>query len=197
MMVPQEIDWTNADPTDEQRSERRRIHVAWEDAAYTFKLHCRSLGMSEEMLVSAWNKGIDYIKAGQRACESTIERIMVAPLVLADWAGFGMAPTPVYLPDSDEPAPIGDLLIVPQFKFGRYRADFAIIARHDGCTKVFFVECDGREFHMDQAKDQARDSYLKALGVTLIRLTGRDINSSPAGAAQRVVFVVTAWKADQ
>lgn len=183
--------------TGDQISNRRRISKAHADAVHGFQLRCHGLGIAGDWYTSVLQEAQGYIDLGCNACESTIERIMVAPLVLADWHGFYSVPAPVFMPDSDTLVPVGDIIIVPQMRFGRFRADFAILARHNERTKWFFVECDGRDYHMDQAKDQRRDDYLKALGVTLIRLTGRDISSSSMGAVQRVIFVVTAWKADQ
>lgn len=175
------------------RRDRRPI-VAYEDAIFSLKRRARRMGASHEITIGLIQKGIEYVDLGLPVCESPIEGIMLPPLVFADWHGFENIPVPVYLDGSDDPAPDSDIIIVPQMRFGRYRADFAIVCQAGDARKIFFVECDGSDFHQDAAHDLARDGYLKTLGITLIRLTGREISANAASALQKVVFVVTAWK---
>lgn len=175
------------------RADRRQT-VAAEDIMFRFKQRCFAMGCSPVMTKILLQNGYEDAEKARSVVESPIEDIMVMPLVFADWFGFYAAPVPVYLEGSSAPAPDSDILIIPQMKFMRFRADFGIVCQAGDARKIFFVECDGNEFHQDVAHDLERDRYLKALGVTLIRLTGSEINASPAAALQRVVFVITAWK---
>ena len=72
----------------------------------------------------------------------------------------------------------------------RYRLDFAIF-----CTRgALAVECDGEDFHgtgPQRRKDRAKDTRLRRMGWTVVRLTERAIVKSPAACARRVHAAVT------
>jgi very-short-patch-repair endonuclease len=58
----------------------------------------------------------------------------------------------------------------PQLPVGRFFADFGNpVAR-------IVVECDGKEFHRDTAKDCARDQEMEAMGWTVVRIPGWQCN---------------------
>jgi very-short-patch-repair endonuclease len=59
------------------------------------------------------------------------------------------------------------LVFYPQYPVGRYFVDFA-----NPVAKVA-LECDGRAWHQDAAKDRARQDDIEALGWTVYRFTGR------------------------
>lgn len=64
--------------------------------------------------------------------------------------------------------------LIPQYQIGPYRVDFAI-PKHKQV-----IEIDGREFHTepeDVAKDHERDRELIALGWTVERITGAQVNA--------------------
>ena len=65
-------------------------------------------------------------------------------------------------------------VLYPQFPVGRYFADFA-----NPRARVV-VECDGAAFHVDAAKDAARQRDIEALGWTVYRLTGKECVSLPS-----------------
>lgn len=54
----------------------------------------------------------------------------------------------------------------PQFPVGRFFVDFG-----NPVAKVA-IECDGAEWHQDQAKDAARDQELESMGWQVIRIPG-------------------------
>lgn len=54
----------------------------------------------------------------------------------------------------------------PQLPVGRFFVDFG------NPVHRVAVECDGREFHKDKAKDAARDAELSAMGWTVHRIEG-------------------------
>lgn len=61
-----------------------------------------------------------------------------------------------------------DVILYPQFPVGRFFVDFA-----NPRAKVA-IECDGRAYHLDKAKDAARDAELQAMGWRVYRITGSD-----------------------
>jgi hypothetical protein len=54
----------------------------------------------------------------------------------------------------------------PQLPVGRYFVDFG------NPVHRVAVECDGREFHQDKAKDERRDAELQRMGWTVYRIDG-------------------------
>jgi very-short-patch-repair endonuclease len=61
-----------------------------------------------------------------------------------------------------------NVILYPQYPVGAVFVDFA-----NPVAKVA-IECDGAAYHLDKAKDQARDAKLRANGWEVYRITGRD-----------------------
>lgn len=61
-----------------------------------------------------------------------------------------------------------NVVMYPQYPVGRFFVDFG-----NPVAKVA-IECDGKAFHLDKAKDQARDRALADMGWTVYRITGAD-----------------------
>lgn len=59
-------------------------------------------------------------------------------------------------------------VLYPQYPVGRYFVDFA-----NPRARVA-LECDGKEWHQDQAKDDARQSDIESWGWTVYRIGGGD-----------------------
>jgi len=82
--------------------------------------------------------------------------------------------------------------LIPQHPFGRYRADFAL--RHvDG--RMFFVECDGRDFHSSPEQvdyDSCRDAEMRAAGYEVFRFTGSEIHHSAVACVYRLPL--SSWR---
>nr|WP_279091359.1 DUF559 domain-containing protein [Comamonas thiooxydans] len=105
------------------------------------------------------------------------------------WENAGIRMTPI---ESWLWADIRDANVVmyPQYPVNGVFVDFA-----NPRAKVA-IECDGRDYHLDKAKDRARDDALAAVGWTVYRLTGsecrQDFNeeSRTAGAARRLVDLI-------
>lgn len=75
----------------------------------------------------------------------------------------------------------------PQFKLGRFRFDFAIMVDEHA---IMLIECDGKEFHSTPEQienDQRKDKLAAAVGIKLLRFTGREIFHHPAQCAERVL----------
>lgn len=72
-----------------------------------------------------------------------------------------------------------NLAIVPQYKVGAYRLDFAVFYGCDGVIKFLAVECDGHEFHertkQQAQRDKSRDRFLQSRGIPVFRFTGSEI----------------------
>lgn len=65
-----------------------------------------------------------------------------------------------------------DLILYPQYPACGYFIDFANPVARVG------IECDGRAFHMDKARDDHRQGVLEDNGWTIYRIGGRECNEN-------------------
>lgn len=129
------------------------------------------------------------------ACESPIEQDMVV-------AFQGMPSVEVVLgmtlnklnekARSDDM--LGMIIVAPQVKVGKYRADFILAKRMaSGETKLVNVECDGHAYHratMEQiSKDARRDMLFAELGIHVMRFSGKRIFRDQFRCAREAVSV--------
>lgn len=73
------------------------------------------------------------------------------------------------------------LEIVPQFKFSRFRYDFAVMLGQSA-VPVVLIECDGEEFHStpaQRANDRLKDAAATQAGISMLRFTGSEIFRQP------------------
>jgi very-short-patch-repair endonuclease len=150
---------------------------------------------------------------GKRVCESEIEVTLLAAWMVCSETSdhvrkrrsqinvrvHGYCDRDDYL----RPRPIGrkDVIcgiftrevLIPQFKVGVYRADFAIQRSSRYGAKLsprVLVECDGHDFHertKEQAqRDKARDRELQAVGYYVLRFTGSEIWNDAAGCVEQI-----------
>jgi hypothetical protein len=63
------------------------------------------------------------------------------------------------------------LVMYPQYPVAGFFLDFA------NPKAMVAIECDGAAYHLDKAKDFARDAKLKSLGWTIYRITGTECKS--------------------
>jgi len=83
-----------------------------------------------------------------------------------------------------------DAVFYPQFPVGKFFVDFA-----NPRAKIA-IECDGLQYHLDKAKDAARDAKLAELGWQVYRITGRKCNTDfdeekkSTSAAYKFVFEI-------
>jgi len=130
------------------------------------------------------------------ACESPIESDMLAALLTGNWPfSLSIAPLSHVAKDYDEPFPLGDVVIVPQLAFLRYRLDLGIIVERDRGKAIVGVECDGAEFHQDRDRDAARDDYFRCVGVPVFRIRGAQIYSEPTATADTIIAAIEEWRA--
>ena len=83
------------------------------------------------------------------------------------------------------------LLLVPQFAWGVYRSDWAII--NPARSSALLIECDGKEFHSSAeqvAHDTKKDAAANDRGYLTVRFTGSQIYRSPDGCADKIFEVV-------
>lgn len=153
-----------------------------------FRARMDALGISDAMQADLTAKARRGIQRLVNACESPIEKSLAPWLVMQDYGpGFGTIPPVVHIPKEDEEGPVGDLVIVPQFAFVRYRFDFALVANTAERLRILAVECDG-DVHLDNAdRDRKRDAYLARWGIATIRTIGERIYNEPEEVSQRII----------
>ena len=116
-------------------------------------------------------------------CESEIEKLMLAGLM---FCGFRFFQRPhricknVSSQNMDALLLLEHVIIAPQHKIGKYRADFAVFIKDfSGDIISLMVECDGHAFHEktkeQAARDKKRDRYLQSAGFRVFRFTGSEI----------------------
>lgn len=80
------------------------------------------------------------------------------------------------------------LRVVPQYKVGKYRIDFAVP------EKKIAIECDGKEWHSSEkqlAQDKNREIELNKIGWLVLRLRGSDIYKNGEDIAVRIKELVS------
>jgi len=142
------------------------------------KMDLEQAKLVEDGLISTYHQA-------QALCESPIERDMLAALMTANWDQCAIPVVPVIAASSTS-IPDHPIVIVPQFQFGRYRLDFAILCRGMKPASIIALECDGAEFH-DTEQDRTRDAYLRAFGVHVFRATGSAIHRAPEEISNLIV----------
>jgi very-short-patch-repair endonuclease len=83
------------------------------------------------------------------------------------------------------------LLLVPQFKWGYYRSDWAILNPKRG--GAFLIECDGKDFHSSPeqlAHDAKKDAAALDRGYLTMRFTGSEIHRQPDVCAGKIFHAV-------
>jgi len=77
------------------------------------------------------------------------------------------------------------LEVIPQFRLGRYRYDFAI-RRKSHPKFVLLIECDGKAFHStpkQKANDYRKNIAAWQAGLDLLRFTGSEIHKDTRNCA--------------
>ncbi len=169
-------------------------HKSLHFAVHAFEQRCRAQDYSEESIADMVSTArVDFTRAANR-CDSPIEKQILPWLLFADY-GSGAKPPAIHLWDTDDVVPpFNRVVLVPQFKFGKFRLDFAVIAKKSDTERALFAfECDGREFHNGSSHDQARDITLTAWGVITVRVTGKEIYAAPERAADKLASRIRAF----
>lgn len=154
------------------------------------------LAISDDYANDRIGKARDRLFQHIDACESPIEKRLLPALVFANYGdGFFTFPAEMHFPKVDDAPPKGDIVVIPQFAFIRYRFDFGIIAEAETQRKIVAVECDGEEWHKDAMKDHRRDAYLAGFGIDMFRFRGKDIQADPLALASKVAMHLANWRA--
>jgi very-short-patch-repair endonuclease len=135
---------------------------------------------------------------GQKLCESPIERNLLAALVTGDWPMCRQVLPAVHnAKNYDEAFPLNEVVIIPQMTILRFRSDIGLVVGPMNRRPVIVgLECDGKEFHQDGERDRQRDSYFRALGVPVIRISGAALNIEPIAVADGIIETVTRWASE-
>jgi hypothetical protein len=160
--------------------------------------YAADLGVPADGIEAIEAKAREQFAKGSRLCESPIERSMLAALVTGYWRGFNALPPTVHdgSKDSSETLQPGELIIVPQMAFVKFRLDFGIVAERDGRRQIVAVECDGAAFHGDAAKEQFRVNYLKSWNVPVFKFSGKLLHEDAIAAADVVINAMSQWRAE-
>jgi very-short-patch-repair endonuclease len=69
------------------------------------------------------------------------------------------------------------------------------IVDEEGKVKRLNVECDGEEWHNSAVahQDQARDEFLRACGIDVLRFRGPEIWDDAQGCAEECALVLKRW----
>lgn len=122
------------------------------------------------------------------SCESPIEnQLGAAILTVFERHGVNL---PLVNSDRIEGAPDG-LLLVPQFRWGYYRSDWALVVARP--LNALLIECDGRAFHSspDQiAHDKKKDQSARDRGYLTLRFTGSEIFRDADACAEEIYNLV-------
>lgn len=153
-------------------------------------------GVSVANIDLAKDRALEGFRAGEAACESPIERAVLAGLLTSDWRSDAET-IPAVVTREAQARPERELVIVPQFVFVRCRADFGISARVGDSGRLWAVECDGADYHRDALAQRKRDAFLNSWGIQVYHLTGSDIHRDVHTALSQVVHDVNAWRAAQ
>lgn len=131
----------------------------------------------------------------QKRCESPIEEIMLAallvelhdvgsPFLLWNWAfqDFSWPGDPV--------VPTDNVTLFCQATVGEYRADFLLGIWSLGRRRAIVIECDGHDFHertkAQARRDRQRDRWMTLNDVVVLRFTGSEIHADPLVCAVQV-----------
>lgn len=164
---------------------------------YRLQEHAASMGMNGEGIAYVERRAREQYAKATALAESPIERAMMAALITGRWLGFETIPPIVHnaAKESIELLPLGDVIIIPQLAFVRFRLDFGVLVEKDGRRRVVAVECDGAAFHNDAAKDRFRDAYLNSWDVPTFRVSGSMIDKDPIAAADDIIAAICNWRA--
>jgi hypothetical protein len=141
--------------------------------------HAHRLGISGDEWANIERRAAEQYQKGVVLCESPIECMVLAALINADWVASLTIPAMVHDSKKDAELPRGDVVIVPQMAFVRFRLDFGVIRGVAGHKQIIGIECDGKEHHQDAVQQRTRDHYLRSWGIPVFHFTGEDIHRDP------------------
>lgn len=119
------------------------------------------------------------------SCESPIEEQLGAAILVE----FESAGHPLKICTTLEvSANKDDLLLVPQYRWGIYRSDWAILKPEKG-AQALLIEADGKAWHSSaeqQAHDAKKDRAAHERGHLTMRFTGSEIYKNAKNCAKQI-----------
>lgn len=145
-----------------------------------------------------------FVEDNLDACESPIEMMMLLGLQLQphqvaaffDRVVLKAAPGRDFEGLREELAASEErqMVVAPQLRIGRYRADFALLYSLGGVYDAIVIECDGHDYHYSDkavvAKDRRRDRDLQGLGFRVMRFPGNEIVGNLSACVDEVYGAV-------
>lgn len=133
-------------------------------------------------------------------CESEIEAMLACAIIVGLKLSGSIDGTCMITVCSQSEMPKSDTLLTlaPQYKWNNYRIDWAVQLKGEkkNTSDLFFIECDGHDFHertKEQAeRDRRKDRLIQQAGIPIMRFTGREIYRSPAACATQVIDFIAA-----
>ena len=158
--------------------------------------HAAALGIPAQGMEAVERAAREQYSKSIPLLESPIERTMMGALITGYWKGFETLPPRVHdsRRDAHELLPQGDLVIVPQMAFLKYRLDFGLVIERRGQRQIVAVECDGAEFHKGATKDRIRNGYLASWDIPTFRLRGSEIFEDAMRYADELIAELVVWK---
>lgn len=171
----------------------RNMNAITSFAVTRWEKHATTIyGASEDAIAKWRSQGLKNIERLHKYAESPIERAL-APWLIFDTYCHKPTPEPaeVFCPkDGLDIEAIWDPVIIPQFAFVKYRADFAVVAGPPANRRhIVVVECDGEEVHGGAAawsRDTKRDGLFACFGIETVRASGAEIYTAPLAVMRRV-----------
>lgn len=121
-------------------------------------------------------------------CDSPIEEELGAAILLCfERGGYPLKLCLV----ADLKAAEDGLLLVPQYAWGYYRSDWAVL--NPKRTGALLIECDGKEFHSSveqRTHDAKKDAAAHDRGFLTMRFRGSEIYRAPDQCAQNIFEAV-------
>lgn len=120
-------------------------------------------------------------------CDSPIE--LMIGVNLAVGLNLGRPGSIALVPPGSErpPEPGATIQLHPQFQWGGYRFDFALVTK----WTTLLVECDGHDFHErtkeQAARDRQKDRAAQEAGFTILRFTGSEIYRDPTACCIQII----------
>lgn len=151
------------------------------------------LGFEGEAATSLIEKARAQYLAHLNLCDSPIEQVMLAGMAFMVVPMSDCFPPAIHDVMSGDPWPVQPVVIAPQFNIARYRLDFLVQIKTNRRLTQIVVECDGKQFHSERdamLADEARDAYLRALGIRTIRYRGSWIYRNSTTVADEIASIV-------
>jgi very-short-patch-repair endonuclease len=145
------------------------LYVRQPDTDYDHNPHevWRWLGLSKATIETI--RRADFAYALINKCESPIEITLGIELAAQMPIGYSLK---------------------PQFCWGKWRIDFAILCRGQ---VIAFIECDGAKFHSSPEQidnDRRKDAASQAEDIRMLRFTGSEIYRDPQSCAKSIWDIV-------